>query len=297
MILRILLCMAAPALAQVHIATDTYEGAEHFVVRTPAATYWYDRAGGGFSRLIDRDGRDWIGFRREPWNEFPASAASSYRGLPNFVFAAPEAGAGHPGFTQCTSDRDGDSIVTQSKSGAWRWRWTFFADHARVTMERAGPDAYWFLYEGTPGGVYEPDEWYWGHNGAGPMQKMPDFVRGERVLGHFEWVFFGHSRTARVLFLARGEPDESLDSFGVMGNTRAGLASPDGMTVFGFGRAKEAKPLLRGAPRTFIIGFHEQAVRNDASRRTLAERIRTLLSGTLREGGNRERAAKAKYRQ
>jgi hypothetical protein len=33
-----------------------YENRPHFVVRSKHATWWYDRAGGGFSRLVDRIG-------------------------------------------------------------------------------------------------------------------------------------------------------------------------------------------------------------------------------------------------
>lgn len=274
----LLLLAAAPVWGAIEFTTAMHEGAEHFVVRTPAATYWYDRAGGGFSRLMDRDGLDWIGFRREPWNAYPASAASAYRGLPNFVFGGEETGAGHPGFAQCVSVRDGDSIITTSRSGAWRWRWTFTETHARVTIERAGPAGYWFLYEGTLGGAWAPAHWYWGHSEAGgPLRELPDFVRGERATGHFRWAYFGHDHAPRVLFLARHEPDEALDSFGVMGAAREGLQARDGMTVFGFGRGREAKPLLREAGRTFSIGFFEQTIASPAQHAALAAALQRLL--------------------
>lgn len=276
----VLWAVVGPAHAVVSISTAEYEGAEHFVIRTAAATYWYDKAGGGFSRLLDREGNDWIGFRREPWNLYPASAASSYRGLPNFVFGSEEAGAGHPGFTHCTSVQAGpDSIVTVSRGGAWRWGWRFFDDHAQVTMERAGPGGYWFLYEGTPGGGYAPRHWYWGHDRQGPLRTLPDFVKGEREVGPFRWVYFGDDRRPRVLFIARHEEDESPGVFGVMGNTKGGLDSPDGMTVFGFGRAQAAKPLLTAAPRTFSIGFIEQAATDSAGHAAVEALIHRLAGG------------------
>lgn len=277
----VLLLAASPAAltAQAAISQAEFEGAPHFVIRTPAATYWYDEAGGGCSRLIDREGKDWIAFRREPWNVYPDSAASAYRGLPNFVFGAAEAGAGHPGFTHCTSTQvDSSTIRTTSRSGAWQWTWRFFAAHARVTMERAGPGGYWFLYEGTPGGGYSPANWYWGHDGEGPLRALPDFVKGGREVGLFRWAYFGDDRVARVLFIAQLEPDGVPDSFGVMGNTRAGIESPDGMTVFGFGRAAAAKPLLAEAPRTFLVGFFEQRVTNPEAHRALRGHIERLLA-------------------
>lgn len=277
----VLLGVVGQVHAGIDITTAEYEGAEHFVVRTPAATYWYDKAGGGFSRLIDRDGNDWIGFRREPWNRYPDSAASAYRGLPNFVFGSEEGGAGHPGFTRCASVQAGtDSIVTTSRGSAWRWTWRFFDDHARVTMERAGPGGYWFLYEGTPGGGYAPRHWYWGHDGEGPLRTLPDFVKGEREVGRFRWAYFGDNRHERVFFIARHEPDESSDVFGVMGSTKAGLDSPDGMTVFGFGRAHSAKPLLTAAGRSFTIGFIEQRAADAAGHAGVKARIERLLKGS-----------------
>jgi len=265
-----MLTSAPSASAKVTIATAQYEGAEHFVVRTRSATYWYDRAGGGFSRLLDADGRDWISFRREPWNQTPAAAASSYRGIPNFVFGAGESGAGHPGFSHCVSVQAGESIITTSRSGNYRWIWTFFEDHARVTVERAGPAGYWFLYEGTPGGSYAPKNWYWGHDRQGPLREMPDFLKGERSVGAIRWVYFGDDRSPRVLLLAQHESDTIPDSFGVMGNTRAGLASSDGMVVFGFGRAKEAKPLLTEVPRTFSLGLVARKARGAAAHAAIA---------------------------
>ncbi|MCO5351465.1 MAG: hypothetical protein M9913_11320 [Bryobacteraceae bacterium] len=279
-----LLLLSGVALAEVRITTGVYEEAEHFVVRTAGAEYWYDRAGGGFSRILDRDGRDWVGFRRDPWNEYPASAGSSYRGLPNFVFGpeSGEAGAGHPGFRECRSVVEGgDSIVTESRSGAWRWRWRFFDDHARVMVEKVGAGGYWFLYEGVPGGGYAPGRWYWGHDGGGPLREMPDFVRGDRALGRFQWAYFGSLDAPRVFFVARTESDEAPDSFGVMGSTRAGLESPDGMVVFGFGRGKAATPLLRGAGRAFVIGFREGKVGSAAEHGVLE----AWIAGLAGRGG------------
>ena len=50
--------------ASVRLGADILdEGQEAFVVETPAATYCYHKEGGGFSSLVDRDGRDWIGYR------------------------------------------------------------------------------------------------------------------------------------------------------------------------------------------------------------------------------------------
>jgi hypothetical protein len=266
--------------AQVRITEEVYEGAAHFVVRTKAATYWYDKAGGGLSRLIDHDGKDWIAFKREPWGRGPDSAASAYRGIPNFVFGSEDGGAGHPGFTKCASRKVNDrTITTVSKSGKWQWKWTFADDHARVTMEKTDPAAaYWFLYEGTPGGSYSPPTWYWGNDTGGPRRDLPDFLKDGRHIEPMRWAYFGDDRTRRVLFIAQHERDDIADVFGVMGNTREGLSAPDGMTVFGFGRARNAKCLLTAAPQSFTIGFYQKKITGHPEHKALGQHIGKLLA-------------------
>ncbi len=227
--LLFLLCLVEPSHAQVMITEADYEGAPHFVIRTKAATYWYDRAGGGLSRMIDREGNDWISFRREPWGKTPDSAASAYRGIPNFVFGSEDGGAGHPGFTKCESHKIGDNaITTVSKSGKWRWTWTFAEDQRQIEQMR--------------------------------------------------WVYFGDDNSRRALFIAQNEGDNIPDVFGVMGGAREGLNAPDGMTVFGFGRSREAKCLLRAAPQSFTLGFYEEKITDERRHAALARRIASLLN-------------------
>jgi hypothetical protein len=281
--LTLLLSCAWSSAAQVVITESEYEGATHFVIRTKLATYWYDRAGGGFSRMIDRDGRDWISFKREPWGKVPESAASAFRGIPNFVHgASADAGAGHPGFTKCESRLVGkNQITTTSKSGTWQWTWTFFDDRALVTMEKADAQAgYWFLYEGTPGGSYSPATWYWGNDAKGARLDKPDFLKSGRDISPLRWAYFGDDKINRVLFIAHHQRDEIADMFGVMGATKAGIDSPDGMTVFGFGRARESKTLMTAAPNTFTLGFYEKKIANEPQHAEFAKFIGKLLPKT-----------------
>lgn len=270
------LALAAGAAGQVAESGRLYESARHMVARAAGAEWWYDEAGGGFSRIVDRDGRDWIGFRREPWNVTPASAASSYRGLPNLVFGGPRSGAGHPGFAHCESRADGQGIRTETRDGEWAWRWSFPASHATLRIEKKGPERYWFLYEGVPGGRYAPGRWYWGHSGAGPLREMPDFLAGERALGEWEWAYFGSDDTPRVFWVATGDGGPVTASFAVMGDRRPGLEAPDGMTVFGFGRAREARPLLERAPAVFLCGFYERRIGSRRDHERLARHIERL---------------------
>jgi len=72
-----------------------------------------------------------------------------------------------------------------------------------------------------------------------------------------------------------------------MGNTRQGLASPDGMTVFGFGRAREAKPLLAGAPAVFVCGFLERRVKDAGGHLRTARLIGQLAARLDNRGRSR----------
>ena len=275
----------APAPA-VEIADTTYEGTPHFLISTEGATYWYDKAGGGFSRIVDRDGNDWVAFRREPWDRYPASAASAYRGLPNLVFGSDESGAGHPGFERCLSVRTGErsiTSVTRSEGvqtpGRWRWTWTFHDTHATLDVEAVDPDhPYWFLYEGPPAGRFAPDVQYWGTSEGGPRRATPDYYGGATDVGTWRWAYFGDDEAPRVFFAAQHERDDEADLFGYLGNTEAGLGAPDGMVVFGFGRADGARPLLT-RPHTFTIGFIETAVTSPDVHERVGDEIEALLVG------------------
>ncbi len=235
---------------------EVYEGKSHYVIATPNITYYYDMEGGGFSRMIDRSGRDWISFKREPWGEYPASAASAFRGIPNLVFNGDDGGAGHPGHEKCTSYLEGNKIVSESLSGIWKWTWEFFDSYAVLEVLKVDPDlAYWFLYEGTPGGAYTPDDYFFGTSNMPPAAGLPDFYKGENIFGHFQWIYCGAKEKRRSFFMIQLTPDEQVDLVGYLGNTKEGVNSPDGMTVFGFGRDENTTPLLSGKQK-FVIGLY-----------------------------------------
>lgn len=252
-----------PLAKAIHITEGTYEDRPHFVIRTPVMTYYYDKAGGGFSRIIDAHGNDWISFKKEPWNQYPASAASAYRGLPNLVFRSDDGGAGHPGFDKCESKVISENeILTTSKSGDWQWRWQFETDHATLQVEKvAKGQSYWFLYEGTPGGKFDVQHQYFGTNQAGPSQEHPDHFNGKPSVEHIQWAYFGHQKSDQVFYLLQTKSDEKPDHLSYLGNTEASLESSDGMTVFGFGRDGNTNALLT-QPATFIIGFYPKRIVN-----------------------------------
>jgi hypothetical protein len=265
----------APKIA---ISETSDEGQAAYKIQTPTATYYYQKEGGGFSSILDNYGNDWIGYRNSGNTGFPHSAAADYRGVPNAVNNEPGSGVSHPGFDKCTSHMvDGNTIETESKDGKWKWRWQFYDDHAKLTMLKTDESrAYWFLYEGTIGGKYNPDENLWGTDKDGLRQDKPDFIKTEGVTGHWQWVFFGDKSGKNTFYAAQAQPDASPDIFGFMGNTRDGLPSPDGMVVFGFGRDHGTTSLLR-KPLTFYIGFLNENIQAPNTRKNLKKLIGQVL--------------------
>ena len=135
------------AFSSITISTITHQGAECFKIATANATFILEKNAGGFSSIIDKDGTDWVQFNQLEKASYPASAAGDYRGVPNLVFKSDDGGAGHPGFTKCTSRLiNGNTIRTTSQSGKWQWTWAFFDTYAQLTIEKVDPaHAYWFL--------------------------------------------------------------------------------------------------------------------------------------------------------
>jgi len=264
----------------VRITDSSDEGKDAFRIETSSVVYYYQKGAGGFSSILDRDGRDWIGYRDSGAPEYPASAASDYRGLPNLVFRGVDDGAGHPGFRACSSVLiSPDTIRTESKSGSWIWEWRFFEDHCELKVLKTDPSrAYWFLYEGIPGGRYEPKEQYWGSDQGGPRRDNPDYLAGREVYGEWKWAYFGDNRSGQVLFMVSLREEAETAGMGYLGAEQRGLEAEDGMVVFGFGRDKGALPLLEGRAR-FVVGFYPFRIETPAEHTEFEDYLGELLVG------------------
>jgi hypothetical protein len=274
-------CSAIALGAEVRITEDEYESRPQFKITTPSATWYLDRAAGGFSRFLDRDGRDRISFRLEPLSKFPDSAGAGYRGIPNLVFGAgnPDAGAGHPGFDQCVSALVASSAIrTVSKSGRWARTWTFTNDTVRMRMEQAPTNsAWWFLYEGTVGGRWSPATHYWATDQGGPNREQPD-IKQQRF-DQWRWAYFGDDTSPRVLFIAQQQPDDLPDTLWYLGAENGGaITATNGMIVFGLGRAPNTTAHFRGAGQEFVLGFLEAAVRDTTGHQRIARILQHILS-------------------
>lgn len=56
----------------ISIENETYENRSHFKIETKTATYFFDKAVGGISRILDSDGTDWVNDLGGPRFEAPS---------------------------------------------------------------------------------------------------------------------------------------------------------------------------------------------------------------------------------
>src|SRR3990167_1283023 len=214
------------------------EGQSSYRISTIDGTYYFQKQAGGFSSWNDKNSNDWINYNSV------LGSSGTYRGIPNAGY--PE-GIFHPGFTCCTS-----SIISQgpikvkirsiSNDGKWESIWDFYPRYATMTMTKVG-HGYWFLYEGTPGGVFEPTiDFMVRSNGTQTLLSQSWY--GD--IANDEWVYFSDPNVGRSLLVAHREDDTLQDEYW-----------PDQyMTVFGFGRIEgPSTPLISSVPQRFTIGL------------------------------------------
>lgn len=250
-----------PATGQISIEEVSLMNRLHYRVSTPGATYFVDRYSGGISGIFDKDGNDWIQWKRLENENYPQSAANVYRGLPNLVYGDEDNGIGHPGFDKAMSFKEGlTRIRVRSLNGKWEFLYSFYPDYAELEIIKT-PEYnrnYWFLYEGVPGGVYHPNNTCWGTD-SGMKVSKPDYYKGEEEYGDWQWAFFGDKNTKRVFYVIQKGKDNQADMFCFLGNSDKGIDSEDGMVVFGFGRGKDATPLINKT-NIFYFGFYEKTI-------------------------------------
>jgi hypothetical protein len=225
------------------------EGQECFTITNASGTIFYQKLGGAFSSWVDKNGNDWVGYNPT----YNSEAGGDARGIPNSCYPR---GFFHPGASGAagsisTIAHQGPLKVTVHSiltSGIFECQWDFYPEYARLSMLKTD-SAYWILYEGTPGGVMEPDV---------------DFVTrsdGTRTMGSEmwvgdmepeEWAYFSDPNVDRSLFLFHEENDNIVDQYYAMTSLYPPLAGK--MTVFGFGR-QAAKMYLYDTPQHFTYGI------------------------------------------
>ncbi len=259
----------ASLLFDANAVDESAGGVDCYRIETPAAVYYLEKSGAGLSSLLDREGNDWLSFHPEAGS----GAAGEYRGFPNAVhqqagnYFHPRNQGTEPATT--TVDYAGDDRVTisvESHNRLWAGRYDFWPTHCTFTMTRMPAGfRYWVLYEGTPGGQFDADDWWLTSASPAPTSVMTPH---EGDIPAPEWIAFGDPRMSRVLVLRHHEDDEHPDRFYQMRKE---------MTVFGFGRQQLDKFLDR-VPQSVSLLLIESSDR-DQIERTLQEVAGPAFSG------------------
>ncbi|MDD5688433.1 MAG: chitobiase/beta-hexosaminidase C-terminal domain-containing protein [Elusimicrobia bacterium] len=222
------------------------EGQSSYKIETVNATYYYHKQGGGFSSMVDTQNNDWLGYHAT------GGSAGNYRGIPNMVYPASYF---HPGFVNSSSSILNQGPIkikykTDSLDGLWSCTWEIFPKYARMTVTKKN-SAYWFLYEGTPGGnldVTGTQDYFYRSNDTSP-QLCGSYPSTNILNGDIpapEWVYFADGTINRSIYLINHQDDTANDSYYQMENN---------MTVFGFGRTGTTSSLNPVVPAYYTIGF------------------------------------------
>jgi len=220
--------LPAPTIPARVAMTDgvAHNGLDTVRVTNDLGTYYYDVDGGGFASVIDTDGNDWVS-----WSS-ASGAQGEYRGIPNLVYPG---GLMHPGNGGSSTSivADGPLLTvlrSESNDGQWTTVWSIGPTWARLEVVEAAGD-YWFLYEGTPGGLLEPQtDLVTRSDGT----VTPASTSWTADLAGDEWVAFGDPGLGRSLYVVNHQDDAIVDSYRPMNGA---------MTVFGFGRDGNAANL------------------------------------------------------
>lgn len=224
------------------ILTDnvTWQGLPSYKIDTAGGSLYYQKPSGGFAAFIDRDGKDWLGYKPG------GGGAGEYRGIPN----AKEDGEGglHPGATNMTSTLVSQgplkiTISTVLNDGSWAGFYEIYMNYTRFTITKAS-HAYWFLYEGTPGGTIDVGSDYMILSDGSKHMAGPGH---DQDIPAPEWAYFADGVLNRSLWVGHPEDDNLNETYWILDNA---------MHVFGFGR-EGATPVMNSLPGTMLFGMVE----------------------------------------
>lgn len=242
----LLLPMALPG--SVAVDEVLHRGQPSYRIVTPTATWIYHREGAGMASLLDPNGRDWISYRPE------GGSAGHYRGIPNAVFRPRQVGNNffHPGHrgpqgsetTLVLHEPDRVLLRSRSVDGRWSGEWDIRPDRAHFRMTQLPLDdrGCWFLFEGTPGGRFDPTDLCLRADGS----ITPLSERWEADMRTVPWVAFISPPSGHALLLVAHEPPAAPVSYRQMEGA---------MTVFGFGRTHSTLDNLLTQPLAFTVAL------------------------------------------
>ncbi len=221
-------------------------------INTQVADFYYQKAEGGFSSIVDKNGNDWVSWNS---NASPGSAGE-YRGIPNLGPAGFHPGRDHDVATTIVSQGPIKTVIESTDPNGNKTRWEFYPNFARLTVLSMNQNWY-MLYEGTPGGSVNGNDTVVRSDGTStPITQSWAEGSGLGAGNGEEWTYFRDSGVnggnGRFMYFVHNQKDSYEDSyFDLDGN----------MTVFGFGRhnnpGSDPDLLIPGSatPSTFTIGL------------------------------------------
>ncbi|HAQ20537.1 MAG TPA: hypothetical protein DCR40_15105 [Prolixibacteraceae bacterium] len=232
---------------------DAYEGYAAYKINTPTAEYYYHISSGGFASIKDKEGKDWVSYH--PNDEPESGFMGRYRGIPNIAPPLFHPGSPEPKkYSKIIVEGPIKiSLMTETEDKQWRTKWDIYPDYATMTLLQKGQEPYWILYEGTPGGEFNVEDYWVRSNGT--REVMKPYLLKSQWTGHLpspKWVYFGDHQLDRVLYYIHHEDYPHEDVLWHSGD--------GGMTVFGFGRGPTQKnwQQLSNAPAHLTLGFSEK---------------------------------------
>jgi len=231
--------------------------------------FYYHKIGGGFARVYDRDGNDWVGYQSGAGTK----SGGEYRGIPNLgkVFHpgySGSAGSNNQGSNSSVLD-DGPLKLTYrsiSYDGNYTAVWAIYPTFAQMTVTIGDGSKYWMLYEGTPGGELDyssaPKDYVVLSNNT---QLNVDQTFNADLSE--DWVYVADGSINRSLFVAHSPNDTIVDSFRDQDDFPSNGSEADAMTVFGFGRdqTKGVTRLLSAENATYTFGLVDNRDFTDVS--------------------------------
>ena len=226
---------------------DASAGVEDcFIIKTPRATYYLEKTGGGLSSIVDNDGVDWLGFHTGAGT----AHKGEYRGFPNAIHK--QDGSYFHAMNEKTDASTCQliehspkhiCISVTSENNQWNALWDFYPDHCEFTMKKISEGYhYWIQYEGVPGGNMDSTD-FWFCSADSIQHNIKEHYEGD--LPYPEWMAFGDQSSKRTLFMLHHEDDSHPDNY----------EDREDMTVFAFGRENKNKYL--STEQKFSIGFVE----------------------------------------
>jgi hypothetical protein len=240
-------------------------------VETDNCTYYYHKAAGIMCGMLDKDGKDWIG-----WST-AGSSAGQWRGLfkPHFDWLWEAQNANGVGVSTTVSEEKTDYAKIASSKGGNQTTWEFYPTYVTMTVVAAAQN-YYFTYEGATYGRWSADKSFCV---KGDSEDKHYFAKGGAGGGDvgtnegetWEWAYIGDDDAPRVMFFANHKDDDKNDDIQYSGGWQMG--------VYGMGRQGataqyNASTIANDIGKVFSVGFAESTDKTE-----IAAAVKAAVTG------------------